>query len=123
MARLVFNPMLDLIEERERATVGAQEVARDAIEQATRLEVQYEELLNQSRIEAMRHKFELLETSRKESDAIISAKEKEAAQQLGVERAETEKTVARARAAAQSELTQMADEIARRVIEPSGRSH
>jgi len=122
MARLVFNPMLDLIAERERATVGAQEIARDAIEQATRLEAQYEEILNQARVEGMRQKFELLEAARKESEGIIGTKEKEAAQQLESERAETAKTVNRARSAAQSELSQLADDIARRLVEPTQRT-
>ena len=123
MARLVFNPMLDLIEERERATVGAQEVARDATEQAARLEAQYEEVLTQARVAGMRQKFAVLEQARKESETIVTAKEKEAAQQLELERAETTKTVERARTAAQSELTQLADEIVRRVVEPNQRTH
>lgn len=122
MARLVFDPMLDLIAERERATVGAQEVARDSNEQAARIEAQYEAALNQARVEGMRQKFAVLEAARKQSDAIISSSERDAAQQLEGERGETATIVERARSAAQSELAQLANEIARRLIEPSGRT-
>lgn len=123
MAKLVFNPMLDLIAERERATVGAQETARDATEEAARLEAQYEAALTDARVEGMRKKFAIIDAARKDADAIIASSENDANEQLAQARAEITSTVERARQAAESEMSQLADEIVRRVVEPSERTH
>jgi F0F1-type ATP synthase membrane subunit b/b' len=93
-----------LIEEREAATVGAQDAAADISRRADRLFEDYDAQLIEARVAAMQLKIKKLAAAGKEASEIIARAENEASRYLEAQRLETEQAMEKIKSAVLSDL-------------------
>jgi F0F1-type ATP synthase membrane subunit b/b' len=121
MRALFFKPLLAVMAERQARTVGARKAAAEAEAAAAEKEKQYQEALKKARGQVYAEH----ETARKKVLDERAARVKEARTKEAARVAEAKEQIARELAAALKELrgsvTQLAMEIARRVLQVSPR--
>lgn len=78
LSQVLWKPYLQLIDAREKATVGAQEGAHEDRARAEELKRQYEEKVGAARVAAMEKKFSLLENAKREAHTLVEKAEGEA---------------------------------------------
>ena len=111
----VFAPLLDHLEQRESATIGARFSAGQMRSKAEALNARFQESLLQARINGNKERLKLLGTAREEATAIIAKAEADAARKIQDAREKLAGQVAAATTAAEGEAAQLADLLATRV--------
>jgi len=119
---LFFKPLLAVMAEREKRTVGAQKAAEAAQAAAAEKVRQYQEALKQARAKVYVEQ----EVARKklldERAALVKASRNLAAAEVGAAKEKVAKEVAAAKRELEAGVPQLAAEIAKRVLEPTAPS-
>jgi len=116
LKRLLFQPYLKLLQERERKTSGAELDSSELEHEAARLRAQYEETIAQARTAGYAAKEEILQRARSEREKVIAAARAEAAQILDRVRREIATAVAEERRIATAEAAALAREMASKAL-------
>src|SRR4030095_3321010 len=80
--KILFQPYLHLLEERERKTTGAQHDSADLEQEGARLRAQYQEKLAQPKTAGDAEKDAILQDARQQREKILAAARQEATQTL-----------------------------------------
>jgi F-type H+-transporting ATPase subunit b len=113
---LLFRPLLDVLEEREKRIEGARVRAAELAREAAALAARHEAALQQAREAAHAEQVRHLEDARSQHQAAVGAARQEAEQQLAAARAEITAAAAVARAALGAETDSLARDIAARLL-------
>lgn len=114
--KLLFQPYLHLLEERERKTSGAQHDSTDLEFEGARLKAQYEENIAQAQAAGYAAKDAILQEGRQEREKILNQARQEAALTLERTRIEVAAAMERERGLAAAEVATVAGEIAAKVL-------
>ena len=114
--KLLFQPYLHLLEERERKTSGAQHDSTDLEFEGARLKAQYEESIAQAQAAGYAAKDAILQEGRQEREKILNQARQEAALTLERVRIEVAAAMERERGLAAAEVATVAGEIAAKVL-------
>jgi F0F1-type ATP synthase membrane subunit b/b' len=117
--KVIFAPYIALFEAREGATTGAESSAGESIQEAQKLEKQYEDGLTEARAEAFQKKLRRLSAASREASEIILKAEETAAQEIQKARAEIEATQKSLRDEVFSEADALVDEIVGTLKKPA----
>ena len=80
--KVLFQPYLHLLAERERKTTGAQHDSSDLEQEAARLKVEYEEKIAQAQVTGYAAKDAIVQNGRQQREKILSQARDEAASML-----------------------------------------
>jgi len=116
LKKILFQPYLKLLEERERKTTGAQHDSTDLEREGARLRAQYEEKIAQAQAAAQAAKEEILQSGRLEREKILGEARAEAAQILERVRQEIAAAVGEERRRAAAEASALAAEMASKAL-------
>lgn len=116
LKKILFQPYLKLLEERERKTTGAQHDSTDLEREGARLRAQYEEKIAQAQAAAQAAKEEILQSGRLEREKILGEARAEAAQILEHVRQEIAAAVGEERRRAAAEASALAAEMASKAL-------
>ena len=119
---VLFGPLLKLFEEREAATVGAQEGATETLEEADKLESVYEESIAEARREAVSERAKVLSESGKKASVIVMEAETAAKEKIEKGREELAALESELRGKLNNDVESLADELATRVLSGSSQS-
>jgi F-type H+-transporting ATPase subunit b len=119
MGKFVFGPYLDLIESRERATIGAEGAAATEREQAQTIEKEYQDRLMAARVSAMEKKIANLNSAKAEADAVVEKAEGSAQELLRSVRWEMARQIDETRNKTHADVDSLAEMIVERVKNPS----
>jgi F-type H+-transporting ATPase subunit b len=114
--KVLFQPYLKLLDERERRTTGAQHDSTELEHESARLRAQYEEKIAQARSLAAAERERILQTAREEREKILGEARQEAEQTLAARRKEIATALEVERRLAAAEATTIAQEIASKVL-------
>jgi F-type H+-transporting ATPase subunit b len=114
--KVLFQPYLRLLEEREDRTSGAQHDSAELEYEGARLRAQYEEKINQARSMAAAERENILQIAREEREKILGQARQEAERHLSVVRQEIAAALAVERRLAAAEAAAIAAEIASKVL-------
>lgn len=114
--KVLFQPYLHLLDERERRTTGAQHDSTDLEHEGARLRAQYEEKIAAAQTAAYADKERVLQAARAEREKILTDARQEAAQTLERARQEIAAAVAAEKGLAASEAAAIGSEIASKVL-------
>jgi F-type H+-transporting ATPase subunit b len=114
--KVLFQPYLHLLDERERRTTGAQHDSSDLEHEGARLRVQYEEKIAAAQSAAYADKERILQSARAEREKILGDARQEAAQILDSARQEIASAVAAEQSLAAAEAATIAAQIASKVL-------
>lgn len=114
--KLLFQPYLHLLEERERKTSGAQHDSTDLEFEGARLKAQYDESIAQAQAAGYVAKDAILQEGRQEREKILSQARQEAALTLERTRMEVATAMEREKVLAAAEVATVAGEMAAKVL-------
>lgn len=114
--KVLFQPYLRLLDERERRTAGAQHDSSDLEHEGARLRAQYEEKIKTAQTTAYADKERVLQTARMEREKILGDARQEATQTLERARQEITAAVATERTLAAAEAQSIGAVIASKVL-------
>jgi len=115
--KILFQPYLSLLDERERRTSGAQHDSADLEYEGARLRAQYEEKINQARSAAAAERENILQIGRGEREKILTQARAEAERNLAAVRQEITAALAVEKRLVVAEASAIAAEIASKVLE------
>ncbi len=119
---LFFKPLLAVMAEREKRTVGAQKAAEAAQAAAAEKVRQYQEALKQARAKVYVEQEAARKKLLDERAALVKASRNLAAAEVGAAKEKVAKEVAAAKRELEAGVPQLAAEIAKRVLEPTAPS-
>src|SRR6266478_3873850 len=103
LSKLLFRPYLNLLDQRERRTTGAQHDSTDLEHEGARLRAQYEEKIAQAQAAGYAAKDSILQEARQQREKILGQAREEAANKLEqVRREEVVSTISQASAKKQA---------------------
>jgi F-type H+-transporting ATPase subunit b len=114
--KVLFGPYLNLLDERERRTVGAQHDSTDLEHEGTRLRAQYEEKIAQAQAAGYAAKEAILQEGRQQREKLLSQTRAEAMNMLEGARREVDSQMQRERELAVAEARTVAHEMANKVL-------
>jgi len=114
--KILFQPYLRLLEERERRTIGAEHDAADLEHEGARLRAQYEEKIAQAQTAAYAAKDAILQEARQLREKILGQARAEAASKLEQARREIALALEKEKALAAAETTTVAGEMVSKVL-------
>jgi F-type H+-transporting ATPase subunit b len=114
--KLLFQPYLHLLEERERKTSGAQHDSTDLEFEGARLKAQYEESIAQAQAAGYAAKDAILQEGRQQREKILNQARQEAALTLEQTRSEVVAAMERERGLAAAEVAAVAGDMAAKVL-------
>lgn len=114
--KLLFQPFLHLLEERERKTSGAQHDSTDLEFEGARLKAQYEESIAQAQAAGYEAKDAILQEGRQQREKILNQARQEAALTMERTRIEVAAAMERERGLAAAEVATVAGEMAAKVL-------
>lgn len=114
--KILFQPYLHLLEERERRTTGAQHDSADLEREGARLRAQYEEKIAQAQTAAYAAKDAILQEARQQREKILGQARAEAASKLEQARREIALALEKEKALAAVEATAVAGEMVSKVL-------
>src|SRR4029077_18453757 len=103
--KILFQPYLRLLEERERRTIGAEHDSADLEHEGARLKMQYEEKIAQAQAAAYAAKEAILQEARQQRETILSQARDEARKSLEQVRADVASALQREKPLAEAEVT------------------
>ena len=116
LSKVLFRPYLNLLEERERRTTGAQHDSTDLEQEGARLRVQYEEKIAQAQAAGYAAKEAILQEARQQRERVLTQAREEAMGILEEVRREVESQIQKERQFAASEVRTIAQEMASKVL-------
>ena len=116
LKKVLFQPYLKLLDERERQTTGAQHDSTELEHEGARLRAQYEEKIAQAQSLAAGERERVLQTARQEREKILAQARQEAEQTLARRRQEIAAAVEAERRLAAAEAAIIGAEIASKVL-------
>lgn len=114
--KLLFQPYLRLLDERERRTTGAQHDCVELEHEGERLRARYQEKIAQGQAAGYAAKEAILQEARAEREKILAQARQQAAQNLEGVRSEIAAAMERERRLAASEAAALAEEMASKVL-------
>ena len=114
--KILFQPYLQLLEERERRTTGAEHDSADLEHEGARLRVQYEEKIAQAQTAAYAAKDAILQEARQQREKILGQARAAAASKLEQARREISLALEREKALAAAEAATVAGEMVSKVL-------
>ena len=114
--KILFQPYLSLLDNRERRTSGAQHDSVDLEREGVQLRAQYEEKIAQGQSTANAEKERILQAAREEREKIVGQARQEAEQHLAHARQEIAAALQVERRLAVAEAATIAAEIASKVL-------
>ena len=114
--KILFQPYLRLLEERERRTIGAEHDSADLEHEGARLRAQYEEKIAQAQTAAYAAKDAILQEARQQREKILGQARAEAASKLEQARREISLALEREKALAAAEAATVAGEMVSKVL-------
>src|ERR1700752_2909055 len=114
--KILFQPYLRLLEERERRTIGAEHDSADLEHEGARLRAQYEEKIAQAQTAAYAAKDAILQEARQQREKILGQARAEAASKLEQARREIALALEKERALAAAEAATVAGEMVSKVL-------
>lgn len=116
--RVLFGPLLQLFETRERLTTGAASTSTEKAREAERLESQFEQELMNARVLAVQKKMEALRGASRVAESIVSDAEQLETETLERERVSIEETRAKLLASLSGEVEALAQSIVNSIRDP-----
>lgn len=114
--KILFQPYLQLLEERERRTIGAEHDSADLEHEGTRLRAQYEGKIAQAQSAAYAAKDAILQEARQQREKILGQARAEAASKLEQARREIALALEKEKALAAAETATVAGEMVSKVL-------
>jgi F-type H+-transporting ATPase subunit b len=114
--KILFQPYLRLLEERERRTIGAEHDSADLEHEGARLRAQYEEKIAQAQTAAYAAKDAILQEARQQREKILGQARAEAASKLEQARREIALALEKEKALAAAETATVAGEMVSKVL-------
>ena len=114
--KILFQPYLQLLEERERRTIGAEHDSADLEHEGARLRAQYEEKIAQAQTAAYAAKDTILQEARQQREKILGQARAEAASKLEQTRREINLALEKEKALAAAEAATVAGEMVSKVL-------
>ena len=114
--KLFFKPYLQLLDQREYRTTGAEHDSADLEHEGARLRAQYEEKIDQAQTAGYTAKDAILQDARQQREKILTQARQEAAGQLDQTRREVALALQRERQLAAVEATAVAQEMVNKVL-------
>lgn len=114
--KILFQPYLQLLEERERRTIGAEHDSADLEHEGARLRAQYEEKIAQAQTAAYAAKDAILQEARQQREKILGQARAEAASKLEQARREIALALEKEKALAAAETATVAGEMVSKVL-------
>jgi F-type H+-transporting ATPase subunit b len=114
--KILFQPYLKLVEDREQKTTGAQHDFYDLEHEGARLRVQYDEKIAQARSAGYTAKEQILQNAQVERERILTGAREEAAQILERVRQELVTLLEQERQVAATEAAALAAEMASKAL-------
>ncbi|HEY7321765.1 MAG TPA: ATP synthase F0 subunit B [Candidatus Binatia bacterium] len=116
LSKLLFRPYLDLLEERERQTVGTQHDSTDLEHEGARLRTQYEEQIARAQAAGYTDKEAILQEARQQRERVLNQAREEAMRMLEEVRQEVAMQLQQERQFAAAEVRTIAQEMANKVL-------
>lgn len=116
LAKVLFQPYVSLLEERERKTEGAQEESSTLEEEGERLRVLYEESIAKARAAGAMVKEQILQEVREQREQLISRAREEALDHLERVRRDVRRELSRQREIAAREAEMIAHDMVEKVL-------
>lgn len=116
LSKLLFRPYLDLLEERERITIGSQHDSTDLEHEGARLRMQYEEKIAQAQAAGYTDKEAILQEARQQREKVLNQAREEAMGILEGVRREVAMQLQQERQFAAAEVRTIAHEMANKVL-------
>lgn len=114
--KILFQPYLQLLEERERRTIGAEHDSADLEHEGARLRAQYEEKIAQAQTAAYAAKDTILQEARQQREKILGQARAAAASKLEQARREISLALEKEKALAAAEAAAVAGEMVSKVL-------
>lgn len=114
--KILFQPYLRLLEERERRTIGAEHDSADLEHEGARLRAQYEEKIAQAQTAAYAAKDAILQEARQQREKILGQARAAAASKLEQARREIALALEKEKALAAAETATVAGEMVSKVL-------
>jgi F-type H+-transporting ATPase subunit b len=114
--KILFQPYLQLLSEREQKTTGAQHDSSDLEHEAAALRAQYEEKIARARSTAAAERERILQIAREERESILGQARQDAEQHLARVRQEIATALETERRLASVEAVAIAGEIAGKLL-------
>ena len=116
LSKVLFRPYLNLLEQRERRTTGAQHDSTDLEHEGARLRAQYEEKIAQAQAAGYAAKEAILREARQQREKVLAQVREEAMSMLEEVRREVASQVQRERQVATAEIRTIAQEMASKIL-------
>lgn len=116
LRKILFQPYLHLLEERERKTTGAQHDSLELEQEGARLRVEYEEKIAQAKAAGYTSKEAILQQARRERESILTEAREQAMKLLEGTRRELESQMRKERQIAVVEARMIAQEMASKIL-------
>ena len=114
--KVLFQPYLHLLEERERKTTGAQHDSSDLEYEATRLRVEYEEKIAQAQVTGYAAKDAIVQNGRQQREKILSQARDEATSMLEGVRKDVATAMEQEKRLALAEVAAFAGDMVQKVL-------
>jgi len=116
LSKVLFQPYLDLLEERERKTTGVQHDSADLEQEGTRLKAHYEEQISHAQATGYAAKEAILQEARQQREMILGQAREKAANTLNGLRQEVAAAMEQEKRLASSEVSIVAVEMVSKVL-------
>jgi F-type H+-transporting ATPase subunit b len=116
LSKLLFRPYLNLLDERERRTTGAQHDSGDLEQQGAQLQAEYEEKIAQARAAGTAAKDAIVEEGRRERESQLQQARAEAARTLETARHEVQNQLERERQLLAAQVTEVAQDMVSKIL-------
>lgn len=116
LSKVLFRPYLNLLEERERRTTGAQHDSTDLEHEGARLRVQYEEKIAQGQAAGYAAKEAIRQEASQQRERVLTQAREEAMVMLEGVRREVESQIQKEKQFAAAEVGTIAQEMASKVL-------
>ena len=116
LSKVLFRPYLNLLEQRERRTTGAQHDSTDLEHEGARLRAQYEEKIAQAQAAGYAAKEVILQEARQQREKVLTQVREEAMRILEAVRREVASQVQRERQVVAAEVRTIAQEMASKIL-------
>jgi len=116
LSKLLFRPYLNLLDQRERRTTGAQHDATDLQYEGARLRAQYEEKIAQAQAAGYAAKEAILQEARQQREKVLTQVREDTMRMLEEVRRELASQVQRERQVVADEVRTIAQEMASKIL-------
>jgi F-type H+-transporting ATPase subunit b len=115
----LFQPLIGILEERERRTIGSEQLSHELQEKAQDIRNRIEVRTSLAEVQHQAERQLIVERGRVEAAEIVAAAEAAASEIVRQSRTEIEHECSQIRDHSMGRLEEVADSVARRIVEPS----